>query len=362
MAGWKPVLRGKFARRVRRRGQSLVEFAVVALVVYVLLATMLTFGHALYVAQGLQTAADLGSREISRTPLPANITLDNPADDPEPGALHHDDVRSRIFDEAYLVIDLNALYGVPGIGLGPNFFRDAVPRMPLLNQQLATLMIVDRPDFDGDGTPDAWFLRYPGALLNRSDAIAPPTGVTYPSWVATQYAVGIPVVTSRAVPGPGAVGGFEAIRWAPVVEEIDSEASPADDTAPNPDPFRLVQGDPMNVDHRGIVALRINFPFQSASMSSFRANPEGPFEPTIGFPNAADDGEVTEENPTDRPGDLTGAPLSDGGVYAGTYGGQYGLGAQGAMGSEHFTGGRPVRPYRRVISAQAIYRREVFLP
>ncbi|GIW98525.1 MAG: pilus biosynthesis protein TadE [Pirellulaceae bacterium] len=352
-----PRMTGRKTAPRSRRGQSLVEFALVALVVYMLLAAILTFGHALYVAQGLQTAVDVGSREISRTPLPANITLDNPADDPEPGALHHDDVRSRIFDEAFLVIDLNAFYASDP---NANFFQDAVPQLPLLNQQLATLMIVDRPDFNGDGTADAWLLRYPGALLTRSTAIAPPTGVTYPSWVATDYAVGIPVVTSRAVPGPGAVGGFETIRWVPVVEEIDSESSPGDNTAPNPDPFKLVQDDPANIDHRGIVALRINYPFQSASMSSFRASPAGSFEPTLGFPNAADDDEVTELNPSERPGDLTGAPLSDGEHYAGTYGGQYGLGAQGAMGSEYFTGGRPVRPYRRVISAQAIYRREVF--
>ena len=93
-------------------------------------------------------------------------------------------------------------------------------------------------------------------------------------------------------------------------------------------------------------------------MSSFRPNAAGPFEPTIGQPNAADDGAVTQLNAA--PGGLTGAPLSDGELYAGTYGGQFGLGAQGAMGSQEHTGGRPVRPYRRVISAQAIYRREVF--
>ena len=342
--------RGKFTRHPRR-GQSLVEFAVVALVVYMILAAILTFGHALYVAQGLETAADLGAREIARTPLPPNITLDNPASDPEPGALHVDRVRRRIFDEAYLVVNLTALYGGDP---NANFFDNAVSQMPLLNQQLAALMIVDRPDLDGDGSPDAWLLRYPGALLNRSTPISAPTGDTYPDWVATNFAVGIPVVTNR-----DATGG-ETIRWVPVVEEIDSEAAPGDNTSPNPDPFRLVQDSPSNVDHRGIVALRINFPFQSASMSSFRRNAGDPFEPTLGSPNVADDSSVVELNPADRPGDLTGAPLSDGRIYSGTYGGNYGLGAQGAMGSELLTGGLPVRPYRRVISAQAIYRREVF--
>ena len=315
-----------------RSGQSLVEFALVALVMYLMLAAILTFGHALYVSQGLQQAADLGAREISRTPLPAVSTFE--------AALEDEDVRRTVFDDAWLVIDLEAFYSAHP---GGNIFTDLVPSMPLLNQQLTTVMIVDRPDFNGDGTPDEWLLRYPGAFLTRGTPIVAPPNVTYDAAVAVGYTVGIPVVSSRAT------DGVETIRWVRVVEEIQN--------ALNPDPFSLTSA------QRGIVALRINFPFQSASMSSFRHDETAvdfPFEATIGRPNAADDGGVTELNPGDRPGNLIAAPLEGPELYAGTYGGEYGLGAQGAMGSQAFTGARPVRPYRRVISAQAIYRREVF--
>ena len=49
-------------RHVNRRGQSLVEFAVVALVVYMLLAAILTFGQLLYCSQGIQQAADVAAQ------------------------------------------------------------------------------------------------------------------------------------------------------------------------------------------------------------------------------------------------------------------------------------------------------------
>jgi len=288
-------------RHQSRAGQSLVEFAVVSLVLYMMLAAILTFGHALYVAQGLQSAADLAAREISRTPLPPVIDFES--------ALANGTL-AEIYSEDFLVFDLDTL------PVGGSFFTDVIPSWPVLNRQLATVMIVDRPDLDNDGTPDRNLIRYPGALLTNPNT---PTGLT----------VGIPLVTSR-----GATGA-ETIRWVPVVEEVEN--------ADNRDPF--------NIDNGGIVALRINCPVQSAVMSSFRPNAEGPFEPTIGQPNLASDGSVTELNAA--PGGLTGTPLESGGILAGTYGGQFGLGAQGAF-------GQTVRPYRRVISAQAIYRREVF--
>lgn len=303
-----------------RSGQALIEFAMIALVLYLLIAGILTFGHALYVAQGLQTSADLAAREIARTPLPADESLET---------LLADGSLAGIYNEDFLVYDLSSL-GTQ------DFFVDVVPTWPIVNQQLSTMMIVDRPDFDGDGTPDENLIRYPGALLTDSST---PTG----------YTVGIPLVTARSA------DGVETIRWVPVVEEIDTESSPGDDSGASPDPFRISSA------QRGMVAVRINYPFQSASMSSFRPSPDGPFESNIGNPNAADDSGVVEVNPGDRPGDgLIAAPLSDGQLFAGTYGGRYGLGAQGALGSAALTGGRPVRPFRRVISAQAIFRREVF--
>ena len=289
----------------RRSGQSLVEFATIALVMYMLLAATLTFGHALYVAQGLHSAADLAAREIARTPLPATTTLETVLGD---GSL------DSIYDSDFLVFDVDTL------GPNENFFADVVGSWPPLNQQLATMMIADQPDFDGDGTADANLIRYPGALL--SDASTP-----------TGFTVGIPLITGRAP------DGTETIRWVPIVEEIES--------ATNSDPFSV------DSDQQGVVALRINYPFQSAAMSSFQPNVAGPFEPTVGSPNAATG--VNELNAADRPGGLLAQPLQGGEVYAGTYGGTYGLGAQGAL-------GQVVRPYRRLISAQAVYRREVFSP
>jgi hypothetical protein len=151
--------------------------------------------------------------------------------------------------------------------------------------------------------------------------------------------------------------GVETIRWVPIIEEIE----PTDENHPRHNPFEIT-----NPETRGLVALRINYPFQSAAMASFRRDPlspEFPFEPTVGRPNVAADEVVNELNPQDRPGGLRDpelTPLVSRRLYTGTYGGRYGLGAQGALGSMEMTGMLSVRPYRRVISSQSIYRREIF--
>jgi hypothetical protein len=300
--------RRRWAMSRQRRGQSLVEFALVALVLYLVFAAIIEFGRTLFVAQVAQSAADLAAREIARTPLPANWTFEkvleapdqnNPAD---PRHLAH-----SVYSEDYLAIVVEQNNPLPGV-----------------NRSLLPLMMISR-------VGNVTLLRYPGALVTSSTA---PSGFT----------VMIPVVLSR--------DGGETIRWVRVIEDIQAgepEQPPDDDPA---DPFNVVSPE------RGLVALRINYPFQAATMSSFQPNPAGPFEPSVGI-HIADDGSVIESNAVPNGGTLV-APDPQGGDYGGTYGGAYGLGEHGALNSPQLASGFPLRPYRRVISVNAMALREVF--
>ena len=108
---------------------------------------------------------------------------------------------------------------------------------------------------------------------------------------------------------------------------------------------------------RGLAAVRINYPYQAATLSGFRSSvPNGidPMPPNIGGFIAADDGGVQELNVA------PGGQLDDGAV--GPLG-PHGLGRQFAL------VGRTLRPYRKLISGagdlpargrpMSIYRREV---
>lgn len=318
-----------------------------ALVLYLMIGGAITFGIWLHAAGQIQQAANLGARELSQTPLPYDITLEDALDEPI--------VRQRVYDNRWLVIDLTALQvAQPDY----NFFTDIVPQMPLLNQQLAVLYI--REDVPDETAPSGVrrLLRYPGALLQRSEPIVdPPIDLPF---VAQQYVVQIPIVVDRQ-PGHNNGGGAERIRWACVVEEIDSEDLDADDSGPNPDPFSISGA----ADVEGVVALRVHYPAQSAWMSSYQDR--GTYVPNGGDPNAAIDGGVVSLNPNAMKGELLDdRPLvfedeTGERVYAGTYGGRYGLGIHGAMTSAELTGSSAgIRPYRRVLVSHAIFRREAF--
>jgi hypothetical protein len=287
----------------------LVEFALIALVLYLILAATLEFGRALFGAQVLQQAADVLAREISRTPgLPVAGTLTD-YNDPNNlnAALNNPSVKAGIFDEHYLMVRLSDVY--ENNQRAVDYFADK----PIVNRLLLPLMFVDS---------DNGFLRYPGAL------VADPSG----------FHVEIPVVTYAA--GADGLSGSETfVKNVRVVEEIVSSNAPppSDSTYPNWSPFNLTAQNVLPVTQRGLVALRINYPFQAATLSATAPNPD-PSRPNFRYIDSSDDPSF-------------GAAPRDGEM--GTYYGDRGLGNQRAF-------GKIVRPFRRLISAQAIYRREVF--
>lgn len=270
----KPVQHGR-----QRRGAALVEFALAALVLYLLLVVVIDLGRMVYTAQVLQDAARAGARELSLLALPAEADFAS--------------ALPAVFDPEFLVIDCDV--------------EDCEnpPAMPPLNQALLPVMIRERVSIAG---ADRNLLRYPGALLSD------------PS-MADGLTVGVPRIDGRGA------DGVETITWL----EIVTEAQPGQ--------FPLSGG--------GRASLLINYPFQAAAASSFRENPDGPFEPNIAFSNQAQDGGVTQNNAP-----VSGAVIpSLSGV--GTYTGPFGLGRQLAL-------GREIRPFRRVLAGQAIFSREVF--
>ncbi len=313
-------------RGLRRRGQALVEFAIVALVVYLLLGGILTFGQLFYSGQTVQQAADVAAREISRTPLLATVNLydvlysNNPSDYSISGG--SSTVRTSLFNPQLLQFDMTA-----GVQQGQSVL-DVIQTWPIINQMLYPAMIVQSGNQVYGGNLSDQYLCYPGAV--------PCADSTKPN--RTVYCVAR--VDSRAS------DGAETITWVPVIEEITpgafSVASP--------------QG--------GLVSLRINYGYQSSSMSAFPPSQTYPPQPNAP-PWVADDNEVAVNPSNYTP--VGGAPAA----AVGTYSGPYGLGTQEAWAGWTQKNAIPppqqpqqrlqgVRPYRSLISAQAIYRREVY--
>jgi Flp pilus assembly protein TadG len=294
--GFVPVPRRIRAPHRLRRGQALAEFAIITVVIYLLVGGILTFGYALYVAQGLQQAADVAAREISRTPLPPELKLDEETASGNDDAVLYGtsattaEVRSKVFDERYLVLTVDR----PSLLDDEQTFNNGmvVGDLPILNQQLFPLMI---SDYIGNGDDQTAVIRYPGRVYEDPNPI---------DLNASGYLVDIPLTTNTAIR---------------VVEEIDSDA--------NPNPFQL------SSEHRGIVALRINYPWHSPFMFGVDADNKGV---------------AAETNPG-----LSQGPLGTG---YGPYVGEQGFGKQAASDGWEFG----VRPFRKLISGQAIYRREVF--
>lgn len=294
-----------------------MEFALVALVLYVLLFGLVEFGRATLFAQGAEQAARVAARELALAPLPASLTFDE--------ALETDFVRERIYNPDFLVIDLAAqvpeLDGLPGqSALEIDAF---FATLPVVNRSLRGLMYLETLDL-GDSVGSRTFLRYPGALLLNPNATPG----------ASRFTVGIPEVVGR---GPD---GEETIVWRRVLEE--ARRDPLAPATPATSPFSVLSPE------GGLVSVRIHVPFQAATLASYRAPGGDLFAPNLASPNLADDSAVVP---------LPTSPPPPGGVIdsappLGAYGGPFGLGRLLAFGQE-------VRPFRRLFAAQSIQRREL---
>ncbi len=293
----KQQARGPAAERARseahpcadRRGSILVEFALVSIAFYLILAGTLEVGRMITSAQIVQNAARTMARELALLPLPATMTFGQ--------ALTCSTVEDRIFDRRLLVVP---------IGQSTQEFTS---RWPTVNRLLLPLMVVTNVN----GTQ---YLQYPGAIV-QSDSLDYQT-------------VKVPQVVSRGA------DGVEEIRWVDVVEEVRSS-----NFDPLSGPFSMISTGP----ELGLVALRINCPYQAATMSAFQ--PVDVTEPNpVNEAILANDGGVTQLN-------APGGTLVNTGDGGGMYAGPYGLGKFYALNKE-------VRPFRRLISGQAVFRREVF--
>jgi hypothetical protein len=132
--------------------------------------------------------------------------------------------------------------------------------------------------------------------------------------------------------------GHETLEWRPVLEEVRS--TPSD---PATGPFSVLSTGPL----KGMSAVRVNLPSQSSAMPAFQAAPNV-LDPNLDRPIEADDDQVTETNAA--PGALADLGSADG-FHA--YSGKYGLGRVHALTKQ-------IRPFRRVLTGQAIVRREVY--
>src|SRR5438132_13243424 len=114
----------------RERGAALVEFALVSLVLYLLLAGTIEFGRLMFAANALQDVARLAARELAVAPIRADATFDYALTcDAATDAACLVDLRARIFDPACLVVDLSD----PAVAEDPDGYFAA---MPVVNRAL----------------------------------------------------------------------------------------------------------------------------------------------------------------------------------------------------------------------------------
>jgi len=170
---------------------------------------------------------------------------------------------------------------------------------PTVNQALRPLMVTSNVSTPGG---QRRVLHMPGAIVDSA---------TSPS--------GLSVLVPRILARDGTTGAETQVELVPVLEEI----------TPGAFQFSGAGG--------GLVGVRLNVPYQSAALAAYLPPPQYTGTPII----ATDQGGSNEI-------------IGPGPEGAGPYSGTFGLGRLEAFGLS-------VRPFRRLVAAQALFRRELAL-
>ena len=344
-------VKGMFARRggisaIRsREGQALLKFAFLIPVIIILLGASISFGLFFFQANVLQQAVDVAAQEISRMPFAPDqeLGLGRIQSCDQQGLVSQDaGFRAEIYDEKYLVIH-DAEWGASTSFAGS--FQAYADSLPLLNRLLVPVMIRDNG-----------MTRYPGTIVQNSEGeetILIPI-VEYRSSTASEISGG------GVFPDSIQVAGETVCEWVAPVEEITVDHD-GDSSSPRLGPYALNSGDTATLDsfQPGMVALRINYPVQATSLPNRvkTSDLSGDDEQSrlsvmviagdTQLKGGASTGCYSIQDPSPRISPGSGVPGSNANA------GLYGLGELEVL-------GRVVRPYRKVMTVQAIYRREIF--
>jgi hypothetical protein len=338
----------------------------------------------IFVSQTLQDAARLAARELSVTPLPADATFEDliRSDCTTGGqSVACMQVQATIWNPNLLVLDITC-------GPSDSDLKSYITNyLPLVNRAVWPVFISET--LNPGQANEQRLLRYPGALLTAQTPAAPPVNTLPPAQNCyptprTDLIVAIPQLIARTANAVSS--GVESIKWIPVMSEVRG-SNPADPNCAAYGPFSFQNAPPTTpacptdtpANARGIAAVAINYPFQSAALSGYRhgqfdeqgnpcdsggydangapcANLDGPSGSDAGV-IGADDADVSAQgsqppntNPVDPQHPM---PTSNP-----TYSGVYGLGGQVAFAGTKGAAGT-VRPYRNLLLGQAMFRREV---
>jgi hypothetical protein len=312
----------------QRRGAVLVEFAFVALGFYVLLIGTVEIGRMILSSQLLNNAARVGARELAMMPLPATMTFEQAMDAPIlRDALINGDVMARgAYDVRKTIYDKNKL-AINVTGDSEAQIQAKLDSLPYLNRMLLPLMIRERIQIGGEQVD---LVRYPGALVANPE-------YQQSQFIDEESQNRFDVVIPKIIGGTAAGGG--QIQWLGVVEEIVPQEALQPGSSGDYRPFSIAsQG---RATMRGVVCLRINYPYQASMASAFMPSGDGTNTPILADDSAlqAQGYQTINAADSDQP----------------SQSGQYGLGVMYAFGEK-------VRPYRRILSAQCIARRETMTP